>query len=408
METNQCSLSQISNRPPIQYAVVLDAGSTGSRVHVYRFNYCKGDQPDLEDEVFVQKKPGLSSYTNGQEASASLDELMQVALKNVPKKLHKCTPLTLKATAGLRMLPDGRGDMILKSVRSHLSIKYPFPIYEKDGIAIMGGDEEGVYAWITVNYLLGRITGYRRLPTAGVLDLGGGSTQIVFEPTSELKDGKHVYELDFNGFKYRLYQHSYDGYGLMQGRFKIAKASEETKKAPCVPDSKQVEITQHGETYEIEGTGKGFQTCSSFVNKHLFEQKTCAMEPCAFEGIYMPPIKDSDVLYAFSYFYDNFAKLFGKHDQFTLQDMSAGANSACQPEMDPKFTKPQIQEYNKNTWCMDISFMHSLLSTGYNLSPSRVLHTAKKINNIEIGWSLGLAIQMLDDRMRDPSNQKCQ
>jgi guanosine-diphosphatase len=45
----------------------------------------------------VQKKPGLSKY-DATQAAYSLDELMEVAMKNVPEKLHKCTPLTLKAT----------------------------------------------------------------------------------------------------------------------------------------------------------------------------------------------------------------------------------------------------------------------------------------------------------------------
>ncbi|KAJ1995936.1 Guanosine-diphosphatase, partial [Coemansia thaxteri] len=68
-------------RPLVQYVLMVDAGSTGSRIHVYKFNYCK-EHPELEDEIFEQVKPGLSSFENDAGAAAhSLDSLMEAAMK---------------------------------------------------------------------------------------------------------------------------------------------------------------------------------------------------------------------------------------------------------------------------------------------------------------------------------------
>jgi guanosine-diphosphatase len=84
-----------------------------------------------------------------------------------------------------------------------------------------------VYAWITANYLLGTIgVGQHEEKGKGtyaVLDLGGASTQIIFEPAftkprKHLEDGEHKYELTFGGKTHVLYQHSYLGYGLMHAR----------------------------------------------------------------------------------------------------------------------------------------------------------------------------------------------
>jgi hypothetical protein len=46
----------------MRYAVVLDAGSTGSRVHSYRFRSSEKGVLTLVDDTFEQLKPGLSSF----------------------------------------------------------------------------------------------------------------------------------------------------------------------------------------------------------------------------------------------------------------------------------------------------------------------------------------------------------
>lgn len=217
--------------PLVQYALMLDAGSTGSRIHIYKFNNC-GPSAAYEYEVFKQTQPGLSSYAGQPHAAAeSLDALLDEAVRVVPSSLQKCTPVAVKATAGLRLLGPAESNAILDAVRDRLAAHYPFAVQGKDGVVIMDGRDEGVYAWITVNYLMDTIRAGspRGAPTYAVLDLGGASTQIVFEPTfidadgdgkddDALEEGEHKYELKFGGKTHVLYQHSYLGYGLMRAR----------------------------------------------------------------------------------------------------------------------------------------------------------------------------------------------
>lgn len=120
---------------------MIDAGSSGSRVHVYRFNVC--NDPVLEDEVFHMLEPGLSSFRDDAEGAAnSLKPLMEIAVKSVPEEYQKCTPIAVKATAGLRMLGADKSERILDSVRKYLET-YPFPIAGENGIEIMEGKDEG-------------------------------------------------------------------------------------------------------------------------------------------------------------------------------------------------------------------------------------------------------------------------
>ncbi len=69
-----------------QFAVVFDAGSTGSRVHVFKFEKTDNGGLKLISDTFEQLKPGLSAFPDDPEAAAaSLKPLIETALKTVPK-----------------------------------------------------------------------------------------------------------------------------------------------------------------------------------------------------------------------------------------------------------------------------------------------------------------------------------
>jgi len=58
----------------VQCALMIDAGSTSSRIHIYKFNNCS-PSPEYEYKVFKMTQPGLSSFTgNPKGAVRSLAE----------------------------------------------------------------------------------------------------------------------------------------------------------------------------------------------------------------------------------------------------------------------------------------------------------------------------------------------
>lgn len=92
--------------------------------------------------------------------------------------LQASTGLSLRATAGLRLLPGQQADDILAAVRRFLG-GYPFVLRGGGdaAVGIMDGAHEGAYAWLTLNYLLGRL-GRGHEATVAAIDLGGGSVQV--------------------------------------------------------------------------------------------------------------------------------------------------------------------------------------------------------------------------------------
>ena len=441
--TSKCTKSYSRDKPLIQYALMIDAGSTGSRIHVYRFNNC-GPTPELEDEIFEQtaKKEGgsgLSSYKSDAEGAAkSLDVLMDVAVKNVPDKLKGCTPVAVKATAGLRKLGPDLSDAILKAVRTRLETQYPFPVVgaERGGVEVMDGKDEGVYAWITTNYLLGKIGGPDKSPTAAVFDLGGSSTQIVFQPTfkqaadggmpEKMQEGDHKYDLSFGGRDFTLYQHSYLGYGLMDARKNLHRTlieglyeSYSTSKSwlsrpvqnPCLgPDmSREVDVPMSdghplGPTVTVNMTGPSTGSpaqCRALAEKALKKDADCKLSPCAFNGVHQPSLEKTfarEDVYLFSYFYDRLQPL-GMPESFTLRELFDLTERVCKGgeawSIFESFPGALDELKDRPESCLDLNFMLALLHTGYGMPIDREVKIAKKIKGNELGWCLGASLPLL-------------
>lgn len=398
-------------RPLVQYALMIDAGSSGSRIHVYRFNYCRAE-PELEDEVFYPIEPGLSSYQDdAQGAAESLDELMEVALKHVPADQVSCTPVAVKATAGLRLLGKEKSDAILKAVQNRLTTKYPFPV---KGVEVMDGKDEGVYAWITVNYLLGKLRPSQKGHSAAIFDLGGASTQIVFEPTfnvgDAMREGEHKYVLDYGSENYGLYQHSYLGYGLKEARKRIKQEMVDGLKDeadrtgqvfhPCLPDGHNETVTYENATVTLIGTGAGHAACRGVVERVFRKDALCPLAPCAFDGVYQPPITETFTqrdLYVFSFFYD-LTQPLGMPSEFSVQELGELTQRVCRGDTDPfKHVPSALDALKDPDYCLDLTYIHGLLRIGYDVPPERLVRTAKKIRGAETGWCLGASIAMIDD-----------
>lgn len=410
-------------KPLVQYALMIDAGSSGSRIHVYRFNYCK-DTPDIEDEVFEQKQPGLSSYIdNPEEAAKSLDSLLDVALKAVPDEMQSCTPVAVKATAGLRLHKEKATD-VLEAVKKRIITKYPFPLVPKEPVAIMDGKDEGVYAWITVNYLLGKLNSNSpKFSSVATIDLGGGSVQIVFEPSfqsgNNLEKGDHQYTLDFAGNTHQLYQHSYLGFGLNEAR-KAIKAlvvedwlegnnpSDTNIPIPCFTLGSKEDFSYNGSTYTLEGTETSEIKCEALIKRVFSKEDACHVKPCSFKGVYQPKLvetfKTNDI-YVFSFFYDR-TYPFGLRDKFKVKDIKKLAKRVCSGDFTSFEQYPgAVQELQtKYHRCLDITYLHSLLNTGFDLEPERQLISAKKINDLETGWCLGASIAVLHEKDYCPAS----
>ncbi|KAH9851768.1 nucleoside phosphatase family-domain-containing protein [Lenzites betulinus] len=436
-KTHYCTKPYKPDLPLVQFALMIDAGSTGSRIHIYKFNNC-GPSPGYEYEVFKQRQPGLSDYRYSPAAAAeSLDELLDEAVRVVPESLRKCTPVAVKATAGLRLLGETESTAILAAVRHRIEERYPFSIQGADAVVIMDGRDEGVYAWITANYLLDTIRAGspKTNEPYAVLDLGGASTQIVFEPTfamekpdATLEEGEHKYDLAFGGQTRVLYQHSYLGYGLMRARGSVHKVVEfmngllgkshghdATVPNPCLAKgtNRRVEITDDrtGDKYNVTMVGEdigSYEACNRVVELVMAKDAVCEVKPCSFNGVYQPSLLETfphGKILLLSYFYDRLhpfvatsahpvsaplhVSTFAELAQTVCAGPAAwrarwGADRALMDELE-----------GRPEYCLDLTFMHALLRLGYEFGAEREVEVGKQIGGTELGWCLGATIAMV-------------
>ena len=206
-------------RPDISYAILIDAGSTGSRMYIYKFELNRNGKVDNVDDVeelansLGKLRPGLSSMLNKPDAiEAYFQKLFVEADKVIPKEKQSSTPFVVLATAGMRLLPEPDQDAIMNKVKEILkSGKSPF-LFKDDNVQVISGKEEAIFAWITVNFIQGVLPSPKRPHFSwGVLDMGGASTQNTM---SLFKKPKHSTTLQLGKKTYRLFARSYLDMGL--------------------------------------------------------------------------------------------------------------------------------------------------------------------------------------------------
>ncbi|KAM8775086.1 ectonucleoside triphosphate diphosphohydrolase 6 isoform 2-T2 [Rhynchonycteris naso] len=389
-QQTQDALGTTAHGYKVFYGIMFDAGSTGTRVHIFQFTRHPGETPTLTHETFKALQPGLSAYADDVEKSApGIQELLDVAKQEIPFDFWKATPLVLKATAGLRLLPGEKAQNLLQKVKEVFKAS-PFLVGE-DCVSIMNGTDEGISAWITVNFL----TGSLKSPgssSVGMLDLGGGSTQITFLPrvedTLQTSPPGYLTALQIFNRTYKLYSYSYLGLGLMSARLAIlggaeGKPVEDGKEliSPCLSSSFKGKWEHAEVTYRLSGQKAVnlHQLCASRVLEVL-QRKVHRTEE----------VKDVD-FYAFSYYYDLAANVglidAEKGGSLAVEDFEIAAKYVCRITE----TKPQSNPF----MCMDLTYI-SLLLQEFGFPGNKVLKLTRKINSVETSWALGAIFHYID------------
>ncbi|XP_041650312.1 ectonucleoside triphosphate diphosphohydrolase 3 [Cheilinus undulatus] len=411
----------------IEYGIVIDSGSSRSNVYLYEWPGEKENETGVVTERHNCRVAGdgISEMKVDPEKDAksweAFNTCMGEIMKIIPVEKHKTTPLFLGATAGMRLLherDEQRSNEILKNLREYLS-SLPFDF---QNASIITGQEEGLYGWVTVNYLMGNFLeghAFNRYfrpegaQTVGSMDLGGASTQIAFAVQEDLR-GEDYRLVKLYGYPYNVYTHSFLCYGKNEAEKrvldKVIQRSSDPSFIinPCYPEGFNITLkastiydtectktpTNYNpdQAYFMVGTADS-DGCGNAV-KSIFDFKTCSAPQCSFNGVEQPPVVGEFMAYA-GFFYT--ARALSVNGTSDLGDFRALVRKFCHSHWKVlKQEKTWISDRYLKTYCYAAHYVFMLLADGYKFDEEtwKNIHFEKQVGDTSIGWSLGYMLSM--------------
>lgn len=227
--------------PSKQYVLVIDAGSSGTRMNAFRV--IQGEDsaygipklvavpPDAAPHKVprraletrraykrVETEPGLEKFSDKlhQIGPESIYPLLDWARAIVPAQSWSVTPVFLFGTAGMRRMNSMDQNNVMTEIRSILSLSGLN--FQPEWARVISGTEEGVFGWISLNAASGMLGSDT---TFGALDLGGSSLEVTYAIPRSLANDSENNQTKLNtpnvsllGAEYSLYTQSHYHFGL--------------------------------------------------------------------------------------------------------------------------------------------------------------------------------------------------
>ena len=424
------------------YGIVIDAGSSGSRLHIFKWtdpstiDFSKHDSKELHSVPKIEQSrdwtfktnPGLSSFEHktNKAFSKHIKPLLQQAGKIIPSNRIKDTPIFIQATAGMRLLPENKRNAILDDVCSKIKKETKFKMEDCDSqIQIIDGETEGIYGWLGLNYLLGNFNNYNEYDeehfTMGFMDMGGASAQIAFVPGDKNEIERYKYDIptvylrSLNGDiqEWDVFVSTWLGFGANQARRRYLAQlvntlpentnnydnddfTTRTISDPCMPKGSKTEFEFKDTEFKVIGLGN-FEQCTKSIYPLLLKNLPCSEDHCLFNGVHIPKIDFlKDKFVGISEFWYTPNDVFNLGGEYSFAKFNERVKEFCntdwetieQNKKDGKY-KSMPEEYLKDA-CFKSNWIINILHEGFELPQKDTsrLDTSKGIYDYPMFQSL--------------------
>jgi Golgi nucleoside diphosphatase len=138
------------------YSVVVDAGSTGSRFHIFHAD----PSGVITSHTLGKVTPGLSSFVGadlgaGKAVMHQWDELLKAAASEFDAQVEGSIPLLVRATAGMRVFSQQEQRELYESIGTEFELQVADTMSARFTMSILtlSGDEEVYLGFLAANYL---------------------------------------------------------------------------------------------------------------------------------------------------------------------------------------------------------------------------------------------------------------
>ncbi|KTD02121.1 ectonucleoside triphosphate diphosphohydrolase [Legionella geestiana] len=344
---------------------VVDAGSTGSRLHVYAYTDAQKGPINIHEVYSKKVTPGFATLSPDADAiNAYLDNLM-------PQGSNMALPLYFYATGGMRLLPPNQQDARYAQLRQWFGRQSDWSL---KAARTVPGKDEAVWGWLAVNYQLGRLQTSQIAP-AGVLDMGGASVQITFPIDAKRTDAEQDIEtITVYGQRITLFARTFLGLGQTDMSHQFLDAAACFPKGYPLPDGGRGEGDARQCRDEVARLVNDVQRVNVFVEPSI--SKAMVTDWYTLSGlaslVQNPPyaIKDATA--------------------FTMDDLLQEAdNRACQ-----RTWKALNEDYADNGYlfgsCLFPAYYYALVMDGYGLPAGTPINTLA--SSLSGDWTLGVVL----------------
>lgn len=344
---------------------MIDAGSSGSRIHVYSYDLGETNTPENISEKWSKRiKPGFATIQDNQ---ASIDAYLTTLFAGAPENN---LPVIFYATAGMRLLPHHQQQQRYEYLKNWFHNHSQWTLVDSRTIT---GNEEGMFDWLAINYQLGNLNGNNKTP-AGVMDIGGASVQIVFPVMNNTPKSNDVKDISIYGKHFRLFIHSFLGLGQNEVTHQFL-----TNNSCFITDYKLPDgLNASGDAYHCERGISPLINSVHHVNQivHPMIEASSVSEWVAIGGV-------ADLVESKPFSFPDF--------QFTNEELLAQADAeACHQQWSNLYNLYPDNDYLYG-YCLLPSYYYALMVDGYGLEPNMPIHLMK--DNKTADWTMGVVLQ---------------
>lgn len=342
-------------------------------------------------------RPGLAAFADDPGAAGrSISELIKFAKRRVRKKDRAKTKVVLAVSGGLEGLSPMVRGRIVESCRRVLR-KSGF-MFRDEWARVITGEDEGVFSWVAVNYILGTL-GSESEDTIGTVELGGRSMEVTFAPreSTQLQTSRVV---KLGGTTYNLYTLSLQQFGQddawrselhNSGELRTASSSNDKHVMnPCFPRGYGLTSKVRDAESLTSYPAGNYSACKNDALALLRTRKDkCSHPPCNILLSSIGNLQGSAIPLERFYYTSEFFGMFSREGLFDLK--LAGERYCADDDWDKLRNKQNsMEDLDLSRYCFSSAYVVALLHDSLRIPfDDKRVHSANRTGSIPFDWTLG-------------------